>query len=282
MKTTFQIGTCIFTVCTDFSVTWGENAKEFIIDEKSGNSKVCYEIRAVDHLPQARGKKVLQREDVEVWQTDIGEQRHYKLGTNRTDYAVSMNEQVWYDKHYQDYLKDNRVLFSLLSLERLMLSCNSLILHSSYIVYKDKAILFTAPSGTGKSTQADLWRKYRGAEIINGDRCLIHYDRKASLWIANGWPFSGSSTFCRNKSVPIRAIVYLSQQRENQIERWNPAQAVKKLLSEMTVNFWNGDFVNHVMNELEQLVFQVPYYHLGCTADEKAVECLELVLEEGI
>lgn len=163
-----------------------------------------------------------------------------------------------------------------------MLGCGSLILHSSYIIYRGTAILFTAPSGTGKSTQADLWQKYRCAKIINGDRSLIRRNPENGLWMADGWPFSGSSPFCLNQSAPIRAIVYLSQQPYNRAERLNPAQAVGKLLSETTVNFWNGEYVGHIMNELEELAFQIPYYHLGCTAGEDAVECLEKALEERI
>ncbi len=48
-----------------------------------------------------------------------------------------------------------------------------LTFHCSYILHQNRAILFAAPSGTGKSTQAALWEKYRGAEIIIGDRGLL-------------------------------------------------------------------------------------------------------------
>ena len=62
-------------------------------------------------------------------------------------------------------------------------------LHSSYIIYHDKAILFTGPSGIGKTTQAELWRDYQGAEIINGDVTLIRkWDgRYCAFWCADSW-----------------------------------------------------------------------------------------------
>ncbi len=69
------------------------------------------------------------------------------------------------------------------------------------------AVLFTAPSGTGKSTQAELWRKHRGASIINGDCTLIAEDD--GVFTAFGFPFSGTSGIFENRKAPIAAVVYL-------------------------------------------------------------------------
>ena len=62
-------------------------------------------------------------------------------------------------------------------------------LHASVINWKDKGILFSAPSGTGKSTQADLWKKYEGAKVINGDRALIRKRKRRvyGLWFSICW-----------------------------------------------------------------------------------------------
>ena len=57
--------------------------------------------------------------------------------------------------------------------ERLVGMAGGAILHSSFIEVGGKAVLFTAPSGTGKSTQAGLWRENRGAVVINGDRSVL-------------------------------------------------------------------------------------------------------------
>ena len=51
-----------------------------------------------------------------------------------------------------------------------MLGYDTLLMHGAVIAVGNKAWLFTAPSGTGKSTQAELWERYRNAEQINGDR----------------------------------------------------------------------------------------------------------------
>lgn len=67
----------------------------------------------------------------------------------------------------------SRNICDLLGLERLLLSRQGLLLHASFIRWQDRGILFSAPSGTGKSTQADLWVRHRGAEVINGDRAAL-------------------------------------------------------------------------------------------------------------
>ena len=87
------------------------------------------------------------------------------------------------------------------------------VLHSSYVAVGDRAILFAGFSGQGKSTQAELWRQYRGAEIINGDRALI-FRRKGS-WYAGGLSVCGSSQICVNRTVKIAALILLEKSKKN-------------------------------------------------------------------
>ena len=60
------------------------------------------------------------------------------------------------------------VVSEIIDLPRLLLRRGSVFLHASYILYGGQAILFTAPKQTGKSTQAALWQRFAGAEIVNG------------------------------------------------------------------------------------------------------------------
>src|SRR5699024_19054 len=88
-----------------------------------------------------------------------------------------------------DHLAFSRNICDLLGLERLLLSRQGLLLHASFIRWQARGILFSAPSGTGKSTQADLWVRHRGAEVINGDRAALR--RSAGRWRAYGLPYAG-------------------------------------------------------------------------------------------
>ena len=107
-----------------------------------------------------------------------------------------------------------------------------LVLHSAYIVTPaGEAILFSGPSGIGKSTQAALWERSAGAQIINGDRALLDIGRKT----ANGIFYSGTSGICRNVTAPIRAIVLLGQSDGNHVSTPSPQAAFAGVLSQCEI-----------------------------------------------
>lgn len=183
---------------------------------------------------------------------------------------------VWLNHDINEMMWLETMFVSVLGLENVMLQNQSLILHSAYMCRNGKAILFSAPSETGKSTQANLWEKYRGTRTINGDRSLLL--RKEDGWYAYGWPICGSSKICNNEAYPIQAIVMLHQAKENSIQRLRLFDAVKKLISEITINMWNSKRQIQAMDLIQELAMEVPVYELGCDISEDAVRCLEEVL----
>lgn len=160
-----------------------------------------------------------------------------------------------------------------LSAEHLVLDADGVVLHSSYILHNGRAILFTAPSGTGKSTQADLWVKYRNARIINGDRAVIRI--KDGQALACGIPFAGSSEYCENVTAPLAAIVYLAQAPKTQISRLTGFRAFRRVWEGCSVNTWDRADVEKATAIVEQIIRQVPVYYLPCTPDETAIGVLE-------
>lgn len=169
----------------------------------------------------------------------------------------------------EDYLEYSRNIVNHLGLEILLRARGGILLHSSLVRWKEKGILFTAPSGTGKSTQADLWQQYEFAEVLNGDRAAIRWaDNK---WIAYGLPYAGSSGIYKNESADISAIVVLRQAQENRIRRLSPQEALVYLYPEVTIHRWDKEFVETVWNEMMQLIESIPVYFLECLPDEGAV-----------
>ncbi|MDD6644077.1 MAG: hypothetical protein PUF80_07635 [Firmicutes bacterium] len=162
-------------------------------------------------------------------------------------------------------------------IESLLLARESAILHSSVIAVDGQAILFTAPSGTGKSTQAELWRKHRNAEVLNGDRALLRFGNGKPL--ACGLPFAGTSGICNRFELPIRAIVFLSQAKENRIERMRPTAAVRALVSQISLHKWHAQDVQYAAGIALRLAECLPIYHLACLPEESAVECLEAAMK---
>lgn len=170
------------------------------------------------------------------------------------------------------------VVYRVLQSERLLAKENAIIIHASYIEYEGRAILFTAPSGTGKSTQADLWKELRGASILNGDRAAIkHQDGKM---YACGVPFAGSSDICENATLPLAAVVCLGQAEQTTIRKLKGFEAFRNLYEGCGVITWEEKHVEFVSEFIERLLKDVPIYCLNCTPDESAVIALEKALME--
>lgn len=169
-------------------------------------------------------------------------------------------------------------LLSSIMLETILLQHGRGILHASYIRLHEKGIIFTAPSGTGKSTQAELWRQHRGAQIVNGDKAMMFLQDDAVA--VCGLPLCGSSGICRNVSAPLQAIVVLGQGKENHISRMSGKAAVKALLSQMYVRRREAESVIQAMDLATEVAARIPVFQLSCLPDISAVECLEQAIKE--
>lgn len=183
------------------------------------------------------------------------------------------------NRSYPDRITTKTILQSI-EAEHLVAQNQGFILHCSYIERNGKAILFTAPSETGKSTQADLWNQLRGAEIINGDRAAVRIVDGQIL--AEGIPFAGSSQYCENRSMPIEAIVYLGQAPTTSICRLQGYPAFSKIWEGVSVNSWDRKDVEMVSDAVQEVVKRIPIFHLTCTPDESAIIALEEALKKEI
>lgn len=147
-----------------------------------------------------------------------------------------------------------------------------LILHSSYIVTEDgEAVIFSGPSGIGKSTQAALWEKYAGAQVINGDRSLLRPDERT----ANGIFYSGTSGICKNVTAPIKAVVLLGKAEGNSVQPAAPSTAFARILSQCAYYAWDAQSAIRMTDCVARLVSNVPVLRFDCRADESAVRALQ-------
>lgn len=93
-----------------------------------------------------------------------------------------------------------RVVLESAGLFDILADAGMLVLHSAYIVTRQgEGILFSGPSGIGKSTQAALWQRYGAAQTVNGDRALVRPDTGT----VSGVMYAGTSGICRNVTAPL-------------------------------------------------------------------------------
>lgn len=282
MDRCFQIGDFCFRLICPAQVVPPENFMRFACEGKT--PEYTYTVELAERFPAPRGKLIASRADLAVFAQDGLEQRFLGVRGKAGFYAVYTEESasqacILLAKDALLGMHIDPYFVSLLALERRMLALGGIVLHCAYMRYKGRAILFSAPSETGKTTQATLWEKHRGSRVINGDRALLQ--QAGGVWMARGWPVCGSSEVCHNEDTPIDAIVMLSQSKENKARRLSPAQAFSMIYSQITINRWNGEGHKQAMDQIERLVTQVPVWHLGCTISEEAVACLARALYPG-
>lgn len=151
------------------------------------------------------------------------------------------------------------------------------LLHAAHILWNGRAILFTAPSGVGKTTQAQLWEQYRAAAIVNGDRAAIRAEEDGVF--ALGVPYGGSSGIACPGRAKLAAIVYVRQAAENRVRRLSGLDAFRKIWEGCSLDTWSRQDVSACTDAVLRALEQVPVWLLECTPDEGAVEALEGVLE---
>ena len=131
------------------------------------------------------------------------------------------------ERHSASFLENNAI--HALIAEKLV-EYDTLLFHGSALCMDGEAYIFTAPSGTGKSTHARLWREAFGDRVwmINDDKPLIQVqDGKALVY---GSPWDGKHHLSRNASAPLKAILWLSQSAENRLKPMTRVDAYQVLL----------------------------------------------------
>ncbi|MBO5955359.1 MAG: hypothetical protein J6Q10_01000 [Clostridia bacterium] len=148
-----------------------------------------------------------------------------------------------------------------------LLDYDGFMLHASGVVYKNRAYLFSAPSGTGKSTHTSIWRKAFGEDetfIINDDKPIIRIMDDGP--IVFGTPWSGKTDANVNTSVPLQGICFLERGKENHIEKMSAREAVHKILDQ-TVRPLEPVGMEKLLNVMDKLLKEVSVYRMQCNMD---------------
>lgn len=151
-----------------------------------------------------------------------------------------------------------------------LIQFGGMMLHSSCVVYENKAYLFTAPSGTGKSTHTELWlKRFPGAYILNDDKPAIRITPNGVY--AYGTPFSGKNDISVNTGVPIGGICILNRGEKNSIVKLSAVEALPTILHQ-TVRPHEEDAMDKLLQIIDKVLTYVPVYKLHCNMEPEAAE----------
>ena len=141
--------------------------------------------------------------------------------------------------------------------------------HSSTIIYSNKAVMFLGESGTGKSTQSRMWLdNIEGVRLLNDDSPVITVEGTP---VAYGSPWSGKTPCYHNVSFPIAAVVRLSQAPFNAIRRLGIAEAFAALQPSLPPALMQSEpFADKLIDIISCIISVVPVYHLQCLPNADA------------
>lgn len=269
-----------FCVRADQPILEDEQTARFRADPAAPDVTVT--LRAAPQLlsPHAdclgtRGEKTIYRRGGELTRLTRDPFRSFPHLAVRYDLADVSRVSVLAREDCRTWATRSAFLWPGLALPQLLTHFGALCFHASYVALPGGALLFTAPSQTGKSTQAALWQAHRGARVINGDKAAV---RPAPTPMAHSLPFSGTSGINANVSAPLRAVVVLAQAPQNTVRRLGASEAVRALAPNVFADALVAEEWQRTLTLLLDLVAAVPVYALACTPDERAVTALEQTL----
>ena len=148
-----------------------------------------------------------------------------------------------------------------------MLEFDTFLMHGAVVAVGDKAWLFTAPSGTGKTTHINLWLKnIQGSYVVNGDKPLIHIGDECTVY---GTPWAGKEGMNRNMGVKLCGIVCLNRGKDNRIEKVSLSQLLPVLIQQ-SYRPKEKAGLEKTLVLLSRLGRKIPMYQLYCNMNDEA------------
>lgn len=146
----------------------------------------------------------------------------------------------------------------------------AIAIHSASILYDNKAWLFSGPSGTGKSTHTNLWKKLFEISMINGDLNLIKIEN--GIPIVCGLPWCGTSEIFAKGSWPLGGIVFLKQSQTDRTSEIEESFKHIKVLHRLMSPLWTPELLSMAVSVVEDFVEKVQIFELECTMNDQAAE----------
>lgn len=168
------------------------------------------------------------------------------------------------DDELCEYLASGRVFY------RNLIAFDGMMLHASAIAIDGKAYLFSADSGTGKSTHVGLWRQVFGDErvrIINDDKPALRLEN--GTWYVYGTPWSGKYGLNLNLRYPLAGICFLERGQTNKIQPYTKSDIVFRFLKQ-TYRSKKVDIQEKTLSHIGSLLEKVPVWQLECNMEQEA------------
>ena len=219
--------------------------------------KKYYKIAGLTVEMESFGRIVSQAEPYEI---DSAERPEVKIENAPEEFCI---------KYSPASKEDCEYIFTGMSFYKQLINYGGIMLHSSAVVVDGRAYLFTAASGTGKSTHTALYLREFGerAYILNDDKPAIRFEDGG--FYAYGTPWSGKHDFSANERVPVGGICVLSRGEKNEISRIYGKAAILGIYSQ-TLRPQSAKYMDKVLSIIEKMIEKIPVWDLKCNMEPEA------------
>ncbi len=206
------------------------------------------------------------------------------LSDQEHEYEIMISDQDMEFERSMDLKNSSERYLEILALYRKIaeqiVDKDVILFHSSALELDGDAYVFSAPSGTGKSTHSKLWMEHfkdRDIHMINDDKPLLKVGDQIRIY---GTPWMGKDRLGENISAQVKAICFINQGKANRIRRMNRNDALTRLIRQ-TYRPKDKDKVIRMMVLLNTLNERIPIYDMDCDISMDAVRMAYEYMKEG-
>ena len=195
---------------------------------------------------------VVTRENIAFEQADLLEEAH-RDGFKPRVFTDPFLERAAIQRAFAEYLFEHSIL----------------LFHGSAIAVDEEGFVFTAHSGTGKSTHTRLWMQAFGdrSVMVNDDKPFLTLTAAGVL--LHGSPWSGKHGLDSNVTVPLKGICILERGSENHIFPVSPEDALPMLRKQAYAPL-DELKLPAFLDLTRQLSVSVPLWKMTCNKDPEA------------
>ena len=281
----FKIGGIALSIDSDLPLekeTFASKFQLFRYDDGKDNEVTIHHRCG---LPKIRdwGEEVYQRAPWIIYETPSG--YIYKMFIEGDDQSLLVaifnkdhtESHIYKGKNYVQAFKrgnltsllcfpTDQILFA-----RLLADRSGIILHGSGLIFKEKGYLFVGHSDAGKTTLVKIFHHH--ARILNDDRMIVRKENNS--FYLYGTPWHGDLSLVAPDRVPLKAIFFLNQAKENRIERTGGLEAFKRLYGCTIKALVTGGWAKNALDVCQDLSREVPCYHLYFDKTEGVISTIE-------
>jgi len=249
-------------------------------------------VDAFDMISKPEGKVIKQIGDAFIIRTDRDKYCRY-LTDRKTGNIFNA---IYYDDSYSEIeinlkkipesgfsLTDYEYMYTGFAFSDRLTMSGGAVLHGSGLAYNNQGIVFSANSGTGKSTHTQLWKECFSDKvvIVNDDKPAVRfYDGIPYIF---GTPWSGKSDLNESIQVQLKAIIFIKRSETNRIELLNKRDGIYSLMSQISRPYYDEKIGLKTIDVIDKIIQTVPVYRLYCNISQEAVKVVfDQLIKEGL